>query len=120
MRISNRSSDVCSSDLRHTLPADDARSRAIVEAMKADEARHADNALNAGARTLPTPIPQAMAMAANVMKWIGYRAGQALRFWPRPGIAGKRECRRTAILHERLTKPDCDRVQATTPEPKND
>lgn len=57
----------------HTLPAGDARSRAIVEAMKADEARHADNALNAGARILPKPIPQAMAMASKVMKWIAYR-----------------------------------------------
>lgn len=57
----------------HTLPAGDARSRAIVEVMKADEARHADNALNAGARTLPTPIPQAMAAVSKLMKLIAYR-----------------------------------------------
>ncbi|PKM02155.1 MAG: demethoxyubiquinone hydroxylase family protein [Gammaproteobacteria bacterium HGW-Gammaproteobacteria-6] len=57
----------------HTLPAGDARSRAIVEVMKADEARHADNALNAGARTLPTPIPQAMAVVSKLMKLIAYR-----------------------------------------------
>lgn len=57
----------------HTLPAGDARSRAIVEVMKADEARHADNALNAGARTLPMPIPQAMAAVSKLMKLIAYR-----------------------------------------------
>ncbi|PKM09296.1 MAG: demethoxyubiquinone hydroxylase family protein [Gammaproteobacteria bacterium HGW-Gammaproteobacteria-4] len=57
----------------HTLPADDARSRAILGVMKADEARHADNALNAGARSLPTPIPQAMAAASKLMKLIAYR-----------------------------------------------
>jgi ubiquinone biosynthesis monooxygenase Coq7 len=57
----------------HTLPTGDARSRAIVEVMKADEARHADNALNAGARTLPTPIPQAMAAVSKLMKLIAYR-----------------------------------------------
>ncbi len=57
----------------HTLPAGDARSRAIVEVMKADEARHADNALNAGARTLPMPIPQAMTAVSKLMKLIAYR-----------------------------------------------
>lgn len=58
----------------HTLPASDARSRAIVAVMKTDEARHADNARDAGARHLPAPLSGAMAMAANVMKWIAYRA----------------------------------------------
>ncbi len=57
----------------HTLPVDDARSRAILGVMKADEARHADNALNAGARSLPTPIPQAMAAVSKLMKLIAYR-----------------------------------------------
>ena len=56
-----------------TLPADDARSRAILEVMKADEARHADHALEAGARGLPTPIPQAMAAVSAVMKAVAYR-----------------------------------------------
>jgi len=40
-----------------TLPAADARSRAILAVMKDDEARHADNALAAGAHLLPQPIP---------------------------------------------------------------
>ena len=55
------------------LPGADARSRAVLEVMKADEARHADHALEAGARTLPTPIPQAMAAVSAVMKAVTYR-----------------------------------------------
>lgn len=55
------------------LPPDDGRSRAILEQMKADEARHADDALAAGARLLPRPIPQVMALAATVMKAVAYR-----------------------------------------------
>lgn len=55
------------------LPADDARSRAIVRRMKDDEARHADNALAAGAVALPAPIPRLMGLAANLMRAIAYR-----------------------------------------------
>jgi len=55
------------------LPPSDARSRAILEQMKADEARHADNALAAGARELPAPIPGLMATSARLMKWLAYR-----------------------------------------------
>jgi ubiquinone biosynthesis monooxygenase Coq7 len=56
-----------------TLPAADARSRAILHTMKADEARHAENAQAQGARVLPPPIPTVMAMASNLMKTIAYR-----------------------------------------------
>ncbi|HEY5780815.1 MAG TPA: 2-polyprenyl-3-methyl-6-methoxy-1,4-benzoquinone monooxygenase [Lysobacter sp.] len=56
-----------------SLPAADARSRAILEVMKADEARHADNAEAAGARVLPAPVPGLMAMASNLMKAVAYR-----------------------------------------------
>jgi ubiquinone biosynthesis monooxygenase Coq7 len=56
-----------------SLPGADARSRAVLEVMKADEARHADHALEAGARALPTPIPQAMAAVSAVMKAVAYR-----------------------------------------------
>lgn len=56
-----------------TLPEGDARSRAVLEVMKADEARHADHALEAGARTLPPPIPQAMAAVSKLMKATAYR-----------------------------------------------
>lgn len=55
------------------LPAADARSRAILRVMKADEARHADHAEAAGARLLPAPLPQAMALASKVMKTVAYR-----------------------------------------------
>ncbi len=56
-----------------TLPAEDRRSRAILATMKADEARHADNAEAAGARVLPEPIPRLMALASAVMKAVAYR-----------------------------------------------
>ncbi|HEV7491829.1 MAG TPA: 2-polyprenyl-3-methyl-6-methoxy-1,4-benzoquinone monooxygenase [Rhodanobacteraceae bacterium] len=55
------------------LPETDARSRAIVRAMKDDEARHADRALAAGAETLPDPVPALMRFASNVMKAVAYR-----------------------------------------------
>lgn len=55
------------------LPEADARSRAIVGVMKADEARHAAHAEAQGARVLPQPIPAVMAMASNLMKAIAYR-----------------------------------------------
>lgn len=56
-----------------SLPAADARSRAIVRVMKDDEARHADNAQTAGARALPAPIQSAMRLASAVMKAVAYR-----------------------------------------------
>ena len=55
------------------LPPEDLRSRAILETMKADESRHADEAEAAGARILPPPIPRVMALASAVMKAIAYR-----------------------------------------------
>ncbi len=56
-----------------SLPQADARSRAILATMKADEARHAANAEQAGARVLPPPIPGLMAFASKVMKTVAYR-----------------------------------------------
>ena len=56
-----------------TLPAEDRRSRAILEVMKADETRHAEHAENHGARKLPPPIPQLMALSSRIMKTIAYR-----------------------------------------------
>jgi len=55
------------------LPAEDLRSRAIVQTMKADEARHAENAQAAGARQLPQPIPRLMALSSAIMKAVAYR-----------------------------------------------
>ena len=56
-----------------TLPQADLRSREILKVMKADEARHAENAEQAGARLLPRPIPKLMAAASNLMKAVAYR-----------------------------------------------
>ena len=55
------------------LPPEDLRSRAILQTMKADEARHADHAEAAGARVLPQPIPRVMALASALMKAVAYR-----------------------------------------------
>jgi len=41
--------------------------------MKEDEARHASNALAAGAEVLPNPVPALMRFASNVMKAVAYR-----------------------------------------------
>jgi len=56
-----------------TLPAADGRSRAILRVMKDDEARHAEHARDAGARTLPPPVPTVMALASKLMKTVAYR-----------------------------------------------
>jgi len=55
------------------LPAGDARSEAILDQMKQDEAKHAEMARDAGARELPPPIRRAMAFTANIMKTLAYR-----------------------------------------------
>jgi ubiquinone biosynthesis monooxygenase Coq7 len=55
-----------------TLPAEDARTRAVVEAMKADEARHRAAALRLGAAELPAPAKAAMRLASRVMTTVAY------------------------------------------------
>ena len=55
------------------LPNADRRSRAIVEQMKDDERRHADNALHDGAMSLPLPVRWAMRAAAKVMTVTAHR-----------------------------------------------
>lgn len=55
------------------LPPADVRSRVILQAMKEDEARHAAEAEQAGARALPFPVPLVMAAASKVMKAVAYR-----------------------------------------------
>jgi ubiquinone biosynthesis monooxygenase Coq7 len=49
------------------LPADDLASRAIVQQMKIDEARHAEEAMHSGGVALPAPVRWAMRAAARVM-----------------------------------------------------
>jgi ubiquinone biosynthesis monooxygenase Coq7 len=55
------------------LPATDARSRAIVEQMRDDEARHGAMAAAAGAASLPFPVRGLMRVAADVMRAVAYR-----------------------------------------------
>lgn len=55
------------------IPPDDARSRAILEQMKEDEARHADTAIHLGGRELPAPIKAGMKFASRVMTSVSYR-----------------------------------------------
>ncbi len=55
------------------LPAQDSASRAIVDQMQADEARHADDAQAAGAASLPPPVRWAMRGAAKVMTSTAHR-----------------------------------------------
>ena len=55
------------------LPTEDRASRAIVEQMKVDEARHADEALAAGAAPMPEPVKWAMRAAAKVMTTVAHR-----------------------------------------------
>jgi ubiquinone biosynthesis monooxygenase Coq7 len=55
------------------LPQEDARTRALVEAMRADEARHRDTAMHMGAVELPRPIRFVMRLASGVMTRIAYR-----------------------------------------------
>ncbi|MDM0068686.1 2-polyprenyl-3-methyl-6-methoxy-1,4-benzoquinone monooxygenase [Variovorax sp. J31P207] len=55
------------------LPAADTASRAVVEQMKVDEARHAAQAWNAGAKELPAPAKALMRMASRVMTTVAHR-----------------------------------------------
>lgn len=49
------------------LPAQDAKSRAIVEQMKQDEARHAATALEHGGADLPLPVKLGMQLTSTLM-----------------------------------------------------
>ena len=55
------------------LPINDSRSRAVVEQMKVDEAKHAQWANDAGARRLPLPLKAMMKVAARVMTTTAHR-----------------------------------------------
>ncbi|UCH48043.1 MAG: 2-polyprenyl-3-methyl-6-methoxy-1,4-benzoquinone monooxygenase [Betaproteobacteria bacterium] len=56
-----------------SLPAADQKSRAVVERMKQDEARHASSATAHGAAGLPRPVKRIMKLAARVMTFTTYR-----------------------------------------------
>jgi ubiquinone biosynthesis monooxygenase Coq7 len=66
---------VCAHLERHLerLPKADKRSRAILQAMRDDERRHAENAAAAGAAELPPPVKAAMTLVSKVMTFTAYR-----------------------------------------------
>ena len=55
------------------LPAHDDRTRALVDAMREDEAKHRQTAQQLGAAELPAPVKLAMRIAAKVMTTVAYR-----------------------------------------------
>jgi len=55
------------------LAPEDARTRSVVEAMRADEARHRETAVALGAAELPQPVKVAMRAVAKVMTAVAYR-----------------------------------------------
>ena len=55
------------------LPVSDLKSRAVVDAMKQDEARHAATATAHGGAELPRPVRKIMKMAARAMTFSTYR-----------------------------------------------
>lgn len=55
------------------LPAEDARTRAVVEAMRADEVKHRDSAVALGAAELPATAKVAMRVMAKVMTTVSHR-----------------------------------------------
>src|SRR5438270_5117158 len=55
------------------LPASDERTRALVEAMRDDEAKHRATALRMGGTELPAPAKLAMRLASKVMTTVAYR-----------------------------------------------
>ncbi|WP_039916504.1 2-polyprenyl-3-methyl-6-methoxy-1,4-benzoquinone monooxygenase [Cellvibrio mixtus] len=54
------------------LPITDLRSRAVVEQMLEDEARHADMALSAGGYNFPTPVKGIMTLVSKAMTQTSY------------------------------------------------
>ncbi|NIB39154.1 2-polyprenyl-3-methyl-6-methoxy-1,4-benzoquinone monooxygenase [Pseudomaricurvus alkylphenolicus] len=57
----------------HELPTQDAKSRAVVETMLEDEAKHAHAALDAGGMRFPTPIKAAMTLVSKAMTKSSYK-----------------------------------------------
>lgn len=54
------------------LPAQDTQSRAVVEQMRADEARHAQTAVDHGAAEMPEPVKRVMQLGSKVMTTTSY------------------------------------------------
>ncbi len=66
---------VCEHLERHldALPEQDAKSRAIVERMHEEEARHGSEALEMGGEVFPEPVKRAMTLLSRVMTETTYR-----------------------------------------------
>ncbi|MDH4124421.1 MAG: 2-polyprenyl-3-methyl-6-methoxy-1,4-benzoquinone monooxygenase [Gammaproteobacteria bacterium] len=73
--IAETERQVCDHLGRHLekLPQVDARSRAIVEQMRVEEQQHGENAIAAGAATLPEPVRQLMRLTSKIMTTTAYR-----------------------------------------------
>lgn len=56
-----------------SLPERDAKSRAVVEQMKADEIKHAETAIAHGGAELPEPVKQAMRLTSKILTFAAYR-----------------------------------------------
>ena len=56
-----------------SIPEDDAKTRAILHAMREDEARHGAHALAMGGEKFPLPVKRAMSLLAKVMTHTTYR-----------------------------------------------
>jgi len=54
------------------LPAEDAKTRAIIEQMHADESAHAQEAHDLGAAALPTPVKKMMKLSSKIMTKTAY------------------------------------------------
>ena len=55
------------------LPVEDRRTRAVVQAMREDDARHRAMAVGLGAAELAPPVKLAMRLAARIMTTVAYR-----------------------------------------------
>ncbi len=73
--VAETEDQVCSHLERHLerLPAEDERSRAILQQMLDDERRHGDSARDAGGSELPAPVRTGMRLMSGVMKAVAYR-----------------------------------------------
>lgn len=72
--IAETERQVCDHLSRHLekLPENDAKSRVIVEQMRIEEQQHGENAIAAGATTLPEPVRQLMRFTSKIMTTTAY------------------------------------------------
>lgn len=73
--VSATEDEVCDHLDRHLdlLPKEDARSRAVLEAMREEEAQHGSNALESGGLPFPDVVKQLMRLSSKVMTETTYR-----------------------------------------------